>query len=1230
MLRRTGLIAFLLLPAPAWAQGDASDADRAASAEGTAQTDTTADAPVETAAPTAAGSPEPAHTVVDPTAEEEVVADAAPPVDLEELEAFKATVSRYSDRMTEFEQDARKYVARREVEERTQLDGSYDVVIDELEADDKALRTTAMKRFEAFLDKYPSSGDAAHVMFRLAELYFERAEEDYAARDEEFRRVMDEMTETGNLDEIPEEPKKDYKKSVRLYQRILRDHPDYEFLDGTYYMLGYCLSEPASAQHDEEEGLAMFQALVDRFSESRFAAVAHLRVGEYYFDYNKLDEAMPHYQRVVELEGPEGSLYDEGLYKLAWSRYKKSEYDTALGLLNGLLDWSSANYERTGRESAMAPEAIEYTAISFSDMADRKGIPPIAVAQQFYLDIGQREFEPKVYKRLADVLVQQARYEDAVAVYTYIQDRWPNDAENPNYQWQLGTLYMSMVPPRADLAQKAIADLNERYNDDSDWFQANRANPDAQAVARGYIEKSLAAVATQLHGKAAETGAPSDYLKASELYSQYLAKFPFARDYYEIQWYLAETMLLGGNMDGAEREYTQLYKAGEHNFKEGSLWKLRAIYSQRLQDTYGGIDKLPSDALVDKSIDLPSGKVRKVYKLGAMHEAFLNLSDALAEADFAAGVARVDAQLVEVDSELRRTSDPEEKKRLGEHKSSLEYVRDSVLTPYSDGLERYRHAIAYQSAQILFAHGQFEGARPRLEAIAKEYQFTREGAFSAKTLIDTYSDEEDYANVRTWASHFAGRPMGPERKVDEDLGTLEQQAALKQIEQLVQDDKRAEAADGYLLFIEDYPGADPKLLKNALYNAANNYQIVGRIDESNRLFEQYVNKYPADDASRPIFFRLAGNYAQSLELDQAIRYYETLYNNTNAAGKPYGDAPAALFNAGFLRVGVGDFEGAAKNYERYQKENPEQPDAEDVFWMAAEQWERIDPARAQRFYKEYLRKYPEQAPDHVMEAYYRIALAAEERGRARETESAWANLASTYAELAPSGKVGPVGRKYAGIAELRNVLADLEAFKTIPESAKKNGDKYTSLMVAKKHELPELELRALALIKTYAEFESTSAALYTLGTAFYAYADMLFNAPLPQAALDDPEMESIYIEEIDKLRIPLEDRGRRRLTAVLSTAKEQGLWCEWQTRTLEELSRRIPAEYAPEKRQFPAAGESLFVPRGGPLSMPKPAAEGAEGDGAPGGDSKPETESGTAPKPAPAPSPAPAPGGGAQ
>ena len=1115
-------------------------------------------------------------------AAQEVVADAGVTdarEDKEVVDEYRATVERFSDRMGEFEAEAKAWVRFREGEERASLEENYGAVIEDLDEDDRALRATAARRFESFLDKYPNASHSAHVMFRLAELYFEDAEEDYIVADAEFRRVMD-ATSDADFENLPEQPQKDYRRSARLYRRIIEQHPSYEYIDGCYYMLGYVLSHPSSALFNEEKGLGAFQSLVSAYPESQFAAYAHLRIGEYYFDYNNLEAAIPHYRRVVELEGEQGRLYDKGLYKLAWSEYKRSNYDAALGLLSQLLDWSERYEARTGRESPMTPEAIEYTAISFSDVADIQGQHPLEVARAFYAGIGGRDYELEVYKRLGDVLSQQARYDYAIDVYNHIQQAWPNDADNPEFLWTVARLHASKSPPDAQAVRDAISSLNERYGEDSAWWSANRNNPDAQSVARNYIEQSLAGVATNYHSAATSSGEAEDFLKASDYYRQYLAKFPFADDYYEIQWYLAETLLRGGKPDEARKEYTQLLKGGEHNYREPSLWYLRAIAYLDVKSQFGQVQTLPPSAEIEEKVEIANGGERPVYKLGPAHQELIEVSDSVLAADFGEAIGKVE-------DALATTTD---KERV----ESLKYDLTEVLIPISEGVEKNRVAIAYQSAQVLYTHGRYDDARPRLQAIIQGDECTEEAAYSARLIVDSYTNEEDWANVRQYAALYASKPLGENCGGSvglAELGTLEQKAALKEVELLVQADEREAAAEAYLQFISDYPKADPEILKNALYNAANNFERVGRLDDSIRLFKQFVAEYPNDELSRPLYFRLADNYARALELDQAVRYYEALYDVTNGAGKPYGDAPAALFNAGFLRIGMSDYEGAARTFERYERENGSEPDAEQVLFMAREQWARVSADRERSFLRDYLRRYPDQNPDHVIEAHYRLAKLASESGRARDADPAWAALTEAYDRLAPTGRVGPAGRKYASQAELRDLLAQLDAFRDVPEKLKTNPEKYADLMAQRRDELLSIERRAGALVSKYKDFESSSAALYSLGTAYLAYADQLYKAPLPPEITADPDLEILYFEEIDKLRLPLEDKGKTRLNAVIETAQTERAWSEWQTAAVDELARLFPAEFAPEKQELRGAIRDRTVPSAGAVSVEAPPEE---------------------------------------
>ncbi len=388
-------------------------------------------------------------------------------------------------------------------------------------------------------------------------------------------------------------------------------------------------------------------------------------------------------------------------------------------------------------------------------------------------------------------------------------------------------------------------------------------------------------------------------------------------------------------------------------------------------------------------------------------------------------------------------------------------------------------------------------------------------------------------------------------------------------------------------FIHEFP--DSTYRKDALYNAANSYEIVGRVDEAIRLFEQYVAENPDDDRSRPLYFRLAGNYASALELDKAVEYYEALYNNTKGKGEEYADAPAALFNAGFLRIGLGDHQGAARDFERYAKDNPEQPDAEQVLFSAGEQWEAVGTDRAMRFYREYVRAHPDTNPDHVMEAYHRIAQLTEESGNARQISNAWDDLAQAYAGLVGSGEVGSAGRHYAAHAEFRHLMDDLTEFRQIEFTS--NDDKNADLLLnVKVSQLKAVEDRAGALVETYKDFEYSSGAMWVIGMAYLAYSDMLYNAPPPKG-LDDEEID-FYMGAIDEKRIPIEDKGRARLEAVISTAKAQKDWSEWQTNALNELNRRYPLEFAREKIEYRGEGDSNLVPMAGPISARRP--EGSE------------------------------------
>jgi len=70
---------------------------------------------------------------------------------------------------------------------------------------------------------------------------------------------------------------------------------------------------------------------------------------------------------------------------------------------------------------------------------------------------------------------------------------------------------------------------------------------------------------------------------------------------------------------------------------------------------------------------------------------------------------------------------------------------------------------------------------------------------------------------------------------------------------------------------------------------------------------------------------------------------------------------------------------------------------------------------------------------------------------------------------------------------------------------------------------------------------------------------MLFNAPLPRGLSEEDQM--FIREEIDKQRIPVEDKGKSFLLAALDTGHKQGSWGQFQEEALAYLAERYPKEF---------------------------------------------------------------------
>ncbi len=1059
--------------------------------------------------------------------------------DPEELDAFRKTHERFIDRMKEMDRDTRSYVDLRESEERGKLVGSYDALISSMEEDERAQRILAIERFERFLERYPDAEYSSHVRFRLADLLFEQATEDWYAAFESYDKVMnDPNASLEDLEAMEEQgaPLRDLARPVALYEKIIADNKDlpeseqYEGLDSTYVMLGFVYNDQNSRQYAPEKARIAFADLILNVPGSDLVDRSHLFLGNFLFADGAFDDAMAEYQLVVD-KGDEGKFFMDALYQLAWAKYKLDDFPGALALFKDLLDRSEQQKLDTGKESPYGPDAKRFMAFSLADLSYDSG-SAVKEAEAYFGKVGDVPYRRDVYVELSDVLIRYTRPEEAVEVFERLQEsEWSNESDNPEHQIQVVSLYSQPLIRDLEAAGNERLEFIERYSEGTPWWEANRNDPEALEVARNYIESSLLDVAIEYRVRAQETGEPGDYLIAAAKYQEYLDKFPISDDYYEQQWALADSLKRAKDYPGAEREYRSLIRSSRyHPYGDGSRYALMDVALLQVQGAY---DEPSPNAVIKEQREGKDGPI-DVYELDAPRQAFVAAADDV----------------------------------LGH---SFDAPTDAEQQDYREVMKEKGPKVLYLTAQMFHYHNQFEEARKRFQQLIDDYNASIEANYAAGLLVEGYIAEGNLEKVRFYTKMFTQNPPGPPTEIDPDKfkGTLEG-TTFKIANQLATDGSFQEAADAFIAFRQEFPSSE--YAADALYNAAFYNQKAGKAAQSSELYEQFVRTYPKDPRSKDLLFRIAGNYEQAFELEKAVDNYRAFMRHPSATDPERADAQ---FNASFLLIGLGRHEEAAEGFEAYERDYDTEDKAK-IYWLAGEQWETVSSDRAMRFYQDYLRKYPSEDPDHVIEAHDRIARIHEERGDQRAADRERAKALEAFDGFVRAGKpVHANGHKVAAAADYPRLQAIFDNL--VDEQLTGNEDKDGKLLQeTKPKEIKDFEGEAKRYVSKFADFEYSSAALLLQARAPLYLADLGLSIKCPKGfseeecwAYDDLLQEKVFPQYYE-----VEEVGIGRLKELVDAARDQKRHSRFIDEALVELNKRRPADFPAAKKEIEGGTDS--------------------------------------------------------
>lgn len=366
--------------------------------------------------------------------DQRIVDDRPPPTaqQIAALREMEEEVARFTQTGGSYRNTVVSLLRREYLRQRRGRDQWYARQIREEERMLNEARERAILQFERFIRRYPDDPTyTPDAMFRLGELYYERS----AVQFQDEYDAAQARADAGEQDvELPETP--NFNDTIELYQRLVRNFPNYRRLDGVYYLIGYCLNEmgrpeearmawlalvcsnnfpydpdaivgpdaegegegegedegedeaeehPALTLGEEDEETPPGE-FVDPFTtctpvqeDAEFISETWFRIGEYHFDDyldpHSLELSIAAYNRI--LQTPDDRNYNLALYKVAWAYYRASRYPEAIRHFAMLVQWSDDERQRTGEAgSQLRPEAIQYLGIAFAyDDWNENGLP---------------------------------------------------------------------------------------------------------------------------------------------------------------------------------------------------------------------------------------------------------------------------------------------------------------------------------------------------------------------------------------------------------------------------------------------------------------------------------------------------------------------------------------------------------------------------------------------------------------------------------------------------------------------------------------------------------------------------------------------------------------------------------------------------------------------------------------------------------------------------------------
>jgi TolA-binding protein len=739
------------------------------------------------------------------------------------------------------------------------------------------------------LEVYPRGKYTPSILFRLAELHFDAAGDDFQTRLKAYEQRMAQGKDTAGL-EFP-----DYQLDsvIAAYDGIITGFPHSDVTDGACFYKALALQKIGR----EEEANTVLIALVNKYPGSPYYVEANMNIGQYYFDHPKIDKGQGYkyaedaYRRVLFFrKHPE---YVSALYHLGWCYYMQDRYEEAIAVFKYLIEESNLDFDpsKTDEKQLANPllrgEAIDYIAISFD--SENK----VEDAIQFLSLVGNVDYAAMVLKRIGELREEDLDYAAAIRVYRRLLAQYPKSRVAPETYVSLIRLYDSHDKP--DSAMALREEFFAEYARGGEWQkQSSRKDAayakviDSMAILNGLF------VADASYRLADSTKDRDAYSRAAKNYERLVKDYSKDPRAAEALWNLA--VILDTKLNEKPMAFDRYVAFSRLTWMDKARREQSALNAIAIAQSL-----LPADSTLTKgTVDFAAAKM-----VEAVENYNKQFPDGASWSKVMLGLGAIYFN-----------------RHLFTNAAGI-YERITVKGPDNPG---YFEALSLLG-QCHFGEENWPAAITAFEKVWKGSKDDQERTAAQKLLLQSeflnakrFFAAEDFVNAAALFKAIEDKYPGSE------YGDVVLFNAAEAHEKLQQWEK---ACDRYRDLVKRYPGS--KLAPDALFNAASNYEKINKFDKAAAAYEAIAAEYPSSDKAKDALFNVGFCYEKMGKPDKmadANERYSARYPGEK-------DVEAMLLRSAAFYVKTSMWDRALSVYHNFIRRYPRNPKSIEAQFMIA-------------------------------------------------------------------------------------------------------------------------------------------------------------------------------------------------------------------------------------------------------------------------------------------------------